>query len=123
MNDAMHQLRQIEKELFGYNYAIALIMTDEATTAPTDGNAGRGEALEVLSAQVYSRIADPELPELLARAGAGELTAQQAAEVRELRRMLGQCSKVPAAGYAAGRSPSRRKRTPTRAGWISTSRG
>lgn len=101
MNDAMQKLRQIEKELFGYNYAIALIMTDEATTAPTDGNAGRGEALEVLSAQVYSRIADPELPELLARAGAGELTAQQAAEVRELRRMNDQYSKVPAAEYAA----------------------
>lgn len=101
MNESMQKLRQIEKELFAYHYAIGLIMTDEATTAPTDGNAGRGEALEVLSAEEYRRIANPELDVLLEQAQAGELTAQQAAEVRELRRMHEQYSKVPADEYAA----------------------
>ncbi|MBQ7859226.1 MAG: carboxypeptidase M32 [Faecalibacterium sp.] len=114
MNQAMQALRTLQKELYGYNYAIALIDTDEATVAPTEGTEGRGTALEILSAEVYRRIAGEELPRLLAEAEAGELTEQQAAEVRELRRANAQYSKVPAQEYTA----AKRLFNQSRAAWF-----
>lgn len=101
MNNAMQQLRRIEQELFGYSYAIALIMHDENTAAPTEGSEGRGQALEILSAEVYRRIAGKTLPDLLAQAETGELSAQEAAEVRELRKSNAQYSNIPAQEYTA----------------------
>lgn len=99
MNKAMLQLRHLEKELFGYSYAIALITHDEGTAAPSESGEGRGQALEILSAAVYRRIAGASLPGLLEQAEAGALLPQEAAEVRELRKSNAQYSRIPAREY------------------------
>ncbi len=104
MNDAMKQLRQLQKELYAYGYAMGVIMNDADTVAPTESTEGRNAALEILSGEVYRRIAGPELPALLAQAEAGELSEQEAAEVRELKKENAQYSKVPADEYTAAQT-------------------
>ena len=102
MSDTMQKIRALEKRMFGYQYAMSLMEVDESTVAPTDSDAGRGEALEVLSSAQYDLVAGDELPRLLDAAEAEDLDEQAAAEVRELRRQNDQYTKVPAAEYAAG---------------------
>ena len=101
MTEAMTQLRRMQHKLFAYNYAMNVIEYDDATVAPAQSSEGRGEALEVLSGAVYALVADPALPALLDQARQGELTEQEAAEVRELQRLYDQTSKIPADEYAA----------------------
>ena len=100
MTEAMKQLRQLQRELFAYNYAMALMMHDQSTVAPSDGDEGRNAALETLSGEVYKRIAGDVLPKLLEEAAKGELSEQEAAEVRELKRANEEFSKIPADEYA-----------------------
>lgn len=103
MSQTMTALRRMEKKLFAYNYATAVIETDEATVAPTNGGIGRGEALEVLAADINALIADPALGGLLDEAAAQPLSELQAAEVRELRRQHTQYTKLPAGEYASAK--------------------
>lgn len=102
MTNTLQKLRALEKRMFAYHYAMNVIEVDEATVAPTGGNEGRGEALEILSSALYDLIAGDELSELLDAAEKETLDEQAAAEVRELRRQNDQFTKVPAAEYAAG---------------------
>lgn len=101
MNDAMNRLRALQKQMYALQYALNLIDYDAQTVAPREGYAGRGEALEVLTASHYALIADPALPALLENARQGELTPQQAAELAELQKQYDQLSRIPAAEYAA----------------------
>ena len=101
MNEAMSALRRMQHRLYAYEYALRAIEYDDATVAPADSSEGRGEAVEELSSTVYSLIADPQLPALLQKAREGELTEQEAAEVRELQRRYDETSKIPAEEYAA----------------------
>ncbi len=98
---AMQAIRLIEKKLYAYRYAIALVQTDEATVAPTESNEGRGTALEVLSADVYAQIAGTELSALLNEAEQEPLCEAERAEITELRRQNEQYVRIPAAEYAA----------------------
>lgn len=100
-SETMQAIRRIEKRLFAYNYAIALIQTDEETVAPAESGEGRGEALETLAGDVYAQIAGSELPILLDAAEKEPLDETEAAEIRELRRQNDQYAKVPAGEYAA----------------------
>ena len=102
MSETIQKLRALEKRMFAYQYAMSLIETDEATVAPSGGEEGRGEALEILSSALYDLIAGDDLPRLLHAAEQEDLDEQSAAEVRELRRQNDQLTKVPAAEYAAG---------------------
>lgn len=101
MNDAMNRLRGLQKQLYALQYALNVIDYDASTVAPKEGYAGRGEALEVLSASQYALIAGPDLPVLLAEARQGGLTEQEAAEVAELQKQYDQTSRIPAEEYAA----------------------
>lgn len=101
MPTPMQQLREIEKQLFAYHYALTAISYDDATVAPPESSEGRGEAMAVLSAAQHRLITESGLPELLAAARAGALTEQEAAEVRELQRSYDELSKLPAEEYAA----------------------
>ena len=101
MNQAMKSLRQLQKKLYGLHYAMSVIDYDAQTVSPSESSEGRGEALEQLSGFVYSLIADPSLPELFKEARAGELTEQEAAEVRELEKSYREISCIPADEYSA----------------------
>lgn len=100
MNSVLDSIRAIEKKIYAYNYALSLIGVDEATTAPAETAAGRGEAVEVLSMALYELIAGPELARLLEQAAQQPLDRQAAAEVRELRRAGELYAKIPAEEYA-----------------------
>lgn len=100
MDTVMDSIRAIERKIYAYNYALALIGVDEATTAPSESIAGRGEAVEVLSMALYGLVAGPELAGLLDKAERQPLDRQAAAEVRELRRTSELYVKIPAEEYA-----------------------
>lgn len=101
MNQAMNTLRQLQKKLFAFQYALNVIDYDANTVAPSESSQGRSEALEVLAGIQYQLLTDPSLPQLFDQARSGELTDQQAAEVRELERMHQQTTRIPAQEYAA----------------------
>ncbi len=101
MNEAMKSLRTLQKTMYGLNYAMCVIDYDAQTVAPSESSAGRGEALEQLSSLQYGLIASPQMPRLLAEAKQGELTEQEAAEVRELEKHYKQISCIPQEEYAA----------------------
>ncbi len=102
MTDTLQKLRALEKRMYGYRYVMHVIEIDEAAVAPSGGNEGRGEALEIFSSAPYNLIAGDELPHLLDAAKKENLDEQAAAEVRELLRMHNQITKVPATEYVAG---------------------
>ena len=65
MNDAMNRLQALQKQMYALQYALNLIDYDAQTVAPSEGYAGRGEALEVLSASQYLsliHISEPTRP-------------------------------------------------------------
>ena len=74
---------------------------DAQTVAPAKSSEGRGEALEQLSGFQYALATDPALPRLFEEARAGELTAQEAAEVREMEKEYNRICRIPADEYAA----------------------
>lgn len=100
MNTVMDPIRAIEKKIYAYNYALSLINVDEATVAPSESVAGRGEAVEVLSMALYGLITGPELAQRLDEAARQPLDSQAAAEVRELRRACELYAAIPAGEYA-----------------------
>src|SRR5699024_15157 len=101
MDQIMEKIREIEKRLFAYNYALALIGIDDATAAPTESAEGRSEAVGLLSMEQYRLLVGPELGALLDQAAGLNLDRQAAAEVRELRRMREQYTKIPPEEFAA----------------------
>lgn len=102
MPSAMDKLRRLQKTMYAYYYATAVIEQDESTAAPSGGGEGRREALGILEGARYDLIADPQLPKLLEEAEQEELDEQAAAEVRELRRQNDQFTKIPAEEYTKG---------------------
>ena len=101
MEHILTQLRALERRLFAYHYALALIEVDESTAAPTDSAEGRSEAVGLLSMEQYQLLTGDELGGLLEAAAGLELDPQAAAEVRELRRARDRYTKIPPAEFAA----------------------
>ena len=48
MKDSIKALRELEKRLYAYQYAMAVADYDSETVAPPESSAGRAEAMEVL---------------------------------------------------------------------------
>ena len=95
-------LRALEKQLYAYNYAQALMSCDEATAAPPCSEAGRAEAAEVLSRAAFALLVNGDTAALLRQAAAEtNLDPQLAAEVRELQRRYDEIARIPADEYAA----------------------
>ena len=100
MNNAMNEIRSIEKKLFALGYAANVIGYDDATVAPPESYPGRGEALAELSALCHGFIVNSSLPRLMDEAEQGELSAQEKAELRELRKEYNRICRIPAEEYA-----------------------
>ena len=105
MKDAIAALRALEHKNYAYTYAQSVMTYDAETAAPAESAAGRAEAVEELSRAQFALLTAPEVDKLLDDAEAAADTAPDAeqvrAEVRELRRMLGQIRPIPADEYAA----------------------
>ena len=101
MKESMQKVRELEKQLFGYSYAMRVIDFDSETVAPEDGNDGRAEAMEFLSRQSFDLLVNDSTAALLKAAAADAETEQEQAEVRNLQREYDEIAKIPAAEYAA----------------------
>ena len=101
-NQTLTELRRLEKQLYAYGYAQALMSCDEATAAPPCSEAGRAEAAEVLSRAAFDLLVNDDTAALLRRAAAeaGD-DARMAAEARELQRRYDEIARIPAEEYAA----------------------
>ena len=85
---AKEELRKLEKTLYAYRYANAVIDYDNETVAPYDSSRGRAEAVEVLSRVEFDLLVNDRTADSLNRAEkeAKESKDEQLlAEVRELR--------------------------------------
>lgn len=101
MKESMQKVRELEKQLFGYSYAMRVIDFDSETIAPEDSNDGRAEAMEFLSRQSFDLLVNDNTAALLKAAAADAETEQEQAEVRNLQREYDEIAKIPAAEYAA----------------------
>mgnify|MGYP000063789164 CR=1 FL=1 len=86
MKDSIKALRELEKRLYAYQYAMAVADYDSETVAPPESSAGRAEAMEVLSRAYFDQLVSADTAVLLQRAAADAETEQEKAEVRELQR-------------------------------------
>ena len=70
MKESMQKVRELEKQLFGYSYAMRVIDFDSETIAPEDSNDGRAEAMEFLSRQSFDLLVNDRTAALLKAAAA-----------------------------------------------------
>ena len=101
---AKEELRKLEKTLYAYRYANAVIDYDNETVAPYDSSRGRAEAVEVLSRVEFDLLVNDRTADLLNRAEkeAKESGDEQLlAEVRELRIEYEETAKIPRDEYRA----------------------
>ncbi len=99
LNEALDRLQQLENTLYAYRYAMGVMNYDSETAAPERAAEGRGEALGTLSEVEYQLSAGAETGRLLQTLEQykDQLTTQQAAELRVLKKDYDMYSKVPAA--------------------------
>ena len=83
------------KELNLIGSLTGLMGWDQETMMPPKGGKLRSEMMAFLSKQSHSRITDPEMGKLLDSLGSQNLTEEQAANVREIRRAYDKATKLP----------------------------
>mgnify|MGYP003101170391 CR=1 FL=1 len=76
MKDSIKALRELEKRLYAYQYAMAVADYDSETVAPPESSAGRAEAMEVLSRAYFDQLVSADTAALLQRAAADAETEQ-----------------------------------------------
>ena len=101
MKESIQKLRELEKQMFGYRYAMNVIDFDAETVAPEESNDGRAEAMEFLSRQSFDLLVNGQTAQLLQIAAAEAETEQEKAEVRNLQQQYDEIAKIPAEEYAA----------------------
>jgi len=69
---------------------------DQETMMPPKGGKLRSEMMAFLSSQAHNRITDPEMGKLLSSLKSGNLSEEQAANVREVSRSYDKATKLPA---------------------------
>ena len=83
------------KELNLIGSLTGLMGWDQETMMPPKGGKLRSEVMAFLSKQAHSRITDPEMGKLLDTLESQNLTDEQAANVREIRRGYDKATKLP----------------------------
>lgn len=101
MKPSIQTMRELEKKLWAYQYAMAVTEYDAETAAPAQSSVGRAEAMEVLSRAAFDLLVNERAAALLRQAAAEAETEQERAEVRELQRSYDEIAKIPAQEYAA----------------------
>ena len=69
---------------------------DQETMMPPKGGKLRSEMMAFLSSQAHSRITDPEMGKLISSLESQDLTAEQTANVREIKESYDKATKLPA---------------------------
>jgi len=105
LEQAKKDLQKLQMTMYAYHYVMGIVHVDAVTVAPADTDAGRGEAMAVLSAQAFALSTSPETLELLTflKEHEDELTALEKRQVQELLRDHEETSKIPQDEYLAYR--------------------
>ena len=100
---ALEQLRKLEKEQAAFQHALGVLELDGASAAPTGSWEGRGIVMGVLSEKIYNLISDPQTGELIAylKARFDELDAKARREVEVVAKSYNQLHRIPAEEYVA----------------------
>ena len=72
MKDSIKALRELEKRLYAYQYAMAVADYDSETVAPPESSAGRAEAMEVLSRAYFDQMVSADTAANKDRKGIGD---------------------------------------------------
>ncbi len=101
LTTALQKFSEFEHKLYAYSYAMGVMSYDSETAAPEHSAEGRGEALGMLSEQVYQLTAGAETGELLdvLQTHQSELSVQQAAQLRVWKKDYDMNCKIPAQEY------------------------
>lgn len=101
MKESIQAVRALEKQLYAYQYAMAVMGYDDSTVAPSGSAEGRAVAAEVLSKASFDLLINDDTAQLLRQAAAEAKNEQEAAEVRNLQREYDEICRIPAEEYAA----------------------
>lgn len=101
LNEALVQLAELQKKLYAYNTADAVLYLDGTTVAPKGTAEGRGIALGVLAGERHKLFSAPEVGELLdfLWGRKEELDQLHSRQVEVLRRSYAQLTRIPADEY------------------------
>jgi carboxypeptidase Taq len=98
MTTPFANLLEYSRDLYALRSAAGVLAWDQETYMPPKGGEGRARTMAALSRVMHQRFSDPRFGELLdAAAGEKNLTAEERAVVRELKRDRDRAVKVPEA--------------------------
>lgn len=91
------RLEQHQRQLHRFHHLQAICGWDQAAMMPAGGNEARAEALAELEVLVHQKTTTPEMAEWIAGAEAETMSADQQANLREIKRQWQNASLIPAA--------------------------
>ncbi|MFB9134029.1 carboxypeptidase M32 [Vibrio olivae] len=92
---AFDQLVQHSKKVSNFKHLAAISGWDQATVMPSGGNQARSEAMAELSVHIHQLMTAPQLGEWFDKAQQEELSNEQQAALRELKREWQQATVLP----------------------------
>ena len=92
---AYNSLHNHFSTIYDLKHVQAMASWDESSMMPAGGGEARGRAMSTLGVVIHDLLVDPRIPEWLDKAVAESLDAWQAANVREIRRMVDEATAVP----------------------------
>ncbi len=92
---AFDQLVQHSKKVSNFKHLAAISGWDQATVMPSGGNQSRSEAMAELSVHIHQLMTAPQLGEWFDKAQQEELSNEQQAALRELKREWQQATVLP----------------------------
>ncbi len=96
---SLAQLEARFRRIHQLGHVSAILNWDEAVMMPPAAGPARAEAMATLGVVVHEHLTDPALVDFLANAeseaGAGQLTTEQLANLREMRRIVRRASALP----------------------------
>ncbi|GAA5644542.1 carboxypeptidase M32 [Vibrio proteolyticus] len=92
---AFNKLVQHSQKISHFNHLAAICGWDQAAVMPSGGNEARSEAMAELSVHIHGLLTQPQLGDWFAEAESENLTTQERASLRELKRQWQQANVLP----------------------------
>jgi carboxypeptidase Taq len=92
---ALEKLKAHSKKIHNFNHLSAICGWDQAAVMPSGGNQARSEAMAELSVYIHGLNTQPQLAEWFEQAESEDLSSQDRATLRELKRQWQQANVLP----------------------------
>ncbi len=92
---ALEKLKAHSKKIHNFNHLSAICGWDQAAVMPSGGNQARSEAMAELSVHIHGLNTQPQLAEWFEQAESEDLSSQDRATLRELKRQWQQANVLP----------------------------